>query len=71
MRNIAAGDICENGSCTHLATGIWVGDGGTLAISREYMQAKWCDCCMAKVQLEHARKSVAAIPNLEARAQIH
>jgi len=39
MKTIEAGDICENEPCDHPATGLWVGDNGTLTISRDYLQA--------------------------------
>ena len=56
MNKIQPGDICENGDCGHSASGIWIGNGGTLAMTRSYMQSKWCECCMLKVQVAHAEE---------------
>jgi len=67
MRNIETGDICENGECGHAASLIWTGNGGSLAITRSYMQSKWCDCCATKAQLEHAEKAVARLEELRTR----
>lgn len=67
MRRIEPDDKCEVQGCNHDATDIWVGDGGPLAITRSYMQFKWCDCCITKKQLEHAKKQVLRIAALEAK----
>ena len=55
--------ICEN--CReHQATNWWAGEGGPLALSRFYMQAAWCECCMLKSQIEYAEKRAADLENL-------
>lgn len=51
---------CENCS-EHRATSWWVGSGGSLAVSRFYMQAAWCGCCMLKAQVEHAEEQAAKL----------
>lgn len=68
MKKIEPGDKCENELCGgsgHDATEIWVGDGGSLAATRDYMQKKWCLCCVVKAQLDHARKMAPRIAELE------
>jgi len=67
MKTIEAGDICENEPCDHPATGLWVGDNGTLTISRDYLQAKWCACCMTKAQIKYAEGAVARLESLRAK----
>lgn len=64
MRKIEFGDICENGTCRHLATIIWIGDSGSLAMSREHMQSKWCQCCTIKAQLEYAEAAAKRVRSL-------
>lgn len=66
MKVIEPGDVCENEGCSHPATTIWTGDGG-LALSRDYMQQKWCECCVLKVQLDHALEMVSRIKDLYAQ----
>lgn len=63
VRKIEAGDICENGSCGHPATTIWLGDGGSLAVTRDSLQEKWCLCCMATAQYEYALAILKNIPH--------
>lgn len=48
------------------ATENWVGEGGYLALSHG-LYRRWCERCVVVAQLEHARKTVAAIPDLETR----
>ena len=59
-----AGD-CENCGQRPAET-VWIGEGGSLAFSRQYMQQLWCQRCALTAQLEHAREAAARIPELEA-----
>lgn len=65
MLKIKKGDVCENG-CGHAATGLWIGNGGTLAITRSHMQSKWCQCCMLKAQIVHAEERAADLESMRA-----
>lgn len=49
----------------HEATGKWLGEGSILDYAHGRYQ-EWCECCMVKAQLDHARKLAARIPELEA-----
>ncbi len=64
-------DLPSNHTCEkcgeHEASGWWIGDGGTLAVTRYRMQAAWCECCMLEVQVEHARKLAATLAELEGK----
>lgn len=56
-------EICDN--CKeHIATTKWVGDGGTLALSHGWY-SWWCECCMLKAQIQHAKERAAVILDLE------
>lgn len=66
MKRIEPGDICENGGCAHPATMLWIGDNGTLAISRDYLQQKWCDCCMTRARIAYAEALMADLAELKA-----
>lgn len=64
MIEIKSGDICEN--CNeHPATTVWIGDGGTLAITRDYMQSKWCKCCCLKAQIANFQEIAKQIKTWE------
>ena len=67
MLTIAKGDVCQNGNCAHVATNIWIGSGGTLAMVRSGMQQKWCNCCVWKAQLAYAEEAVPRIVALRAK----
>ena len=63
MKEINPGDICEH--CQqHKATTIWIGEGGSLAATRDYMQAKWCTCCVLQAQIKHAETVAKQLPKL-------
>ena len=64
MREVTG--LCEN--CGERpATGIWIGAGGRLAMSREYMQKVWCKRCMLTEQIRYARKAAESLPELESK----
>jgi len=64
MRELTKGALCEN--CQeNPATGLWLGEGGTLAITRDYMQALWCERCMVEEELKHAKDMAAKVNELE------
>lgn len=61
--------LCENCG-KRKAWGWWIGDGGSLAISRFHMQAAWCELCHVVAQLDYARERAAAIPELKRRLDV-
>lgn len=69
MTRASMDDKPENHTCEncgkHRASGWWIGDGGTLAVSRFYMQAAWCKCCSLKEQVKHAHKMARKLASLE------
>ncbi len=69
MPRESADDKPENHDCEncgkHRASIWWVGDEGTLAASRYYMQRPWCKCCALKAQVGHARKMARKLAGLE------
>ncbi len=46
------------------ATGLWVGEGGSLGLVHGQYQS-WCTPCILQAQLEHAKERSEAIPGLE------
>ena len=54
---------CENCG-EHQASMWWIGEGGTLAVSRFYMQAAWCNCCVLRAQITHAEERMAELEKL-------
>ena len=76
MFEIPNGQICTNKIklaveevlCTHKATGIWTGGEGTIAMVHGVF-TYWCDCCMLKEQLAHAKKAASTILELEAKLE--
>lgn len=66
MRAIPEGTMCEN--CDQrLATSRWIGDSGTLAITRSYMQTLWCEICVLSAQVEHAEECAEKLPAMRER----
>lgn len=62
-KDIPAGTLCVNCGKPK-ATSWWSGTGVLAAIHG--MAVPWCDLCIVREQLKHARERAAAIPALEA-----
>lgn len=63
MTDEPANHVCEECG-QHQASMWWIGEGGTLAISRFYMQAAWCECCALKVQVTYAEERARELNGL-------
>ena len=61
-------DVPENHTCenckVHQASIWWVGDGGSLAVSRFYMQYAWCSCCVLRAQIKCIEESMVELESL-------
>lgn len=55
---------CENCG-KHKATVIWTGENGPIAMSREYMQKLWCECCCLQAQVEYAEQAATRLVSLK------
>ena len=66
MRKIEG--LCEN--CHERpATLIWVGEGGSLAMSRDYMQSVWCKKCALTEQIAYAEVAVSRLETLKRKLE--
>ncbi len=68
MTRTSQEDKPQNHDCDncgeHRASMWWIGDGGTLAITRFYMQAAWCKCCALRAQIGHAEERTAELEKM-------